>query len=173
MTWQHSSHLDFDIYWYRTWNLPSNHFANNFNTKSFLKVEAIGRSTSYDSLCEQKRPESYSVNIGTYWSSSWTWTVYGCNAWWQTTVKYQESELLWMPQLVRIFNTTPARNVVKKIDIFLESFSHRDNFYGDGDRQLGFVYVIQLLHNIHRQHDQYGHHQVTDVGRGDLDKDFL
>lgn len=31
---------------------PANHFANNIDVVSVLKVEAIGHPTSYDSLCE-------------------------------------------------------------------------------------------------------------------------
>lgn len=57
--------------------------------------------------------------------------------------------------------------------VFSLKVSHHNNFYGDGNRQLGFEFVIQLLHNEHHHHDHYGHHQVADVGGGDLFKDHL
>lgn len=53
------------------------------------------------------------------------------------------------------------------------SLSHHDDLYGNGNRQLGFISVIQLLHNEHHHHDHDGHHQVTDVGRSDLNKDLF
>ena len=55
----------------------------------------------------------------------------------------------------------------------LHNGAHHYNLYGDGHRQLGFVSVIQLLNNEDHHHDEYGHNQVTDVGGGDLVKDYL
>lgn len=51
--------------------------------------------------------------------------------------------------------------------------SHHDNLDGNGNRQPGFAFVIQLLHNEHDHHDQNGHHQVTEVGGDDLIKDVF
>lgn len=55
----------------------------------------------------------------------------------------------------------------------LNSLPYHNNFYRNWNWELGFVLVIQLLYNKNHQHDHNGHDQVTDVGLGDLAKDFL
>lgn len=57
--------------------------------------------------------------------------------------------------------------------ISLQGITHHHNLYGDRHWQFGSVSVIQLFYNEHHHHDHYGHDQVTDVGGGYLDKDFL
>lgn len=50
---------------------------------------------------------------------------------------------------------------------------HHNDLDGHRHRHLGSVFVIELFDDEHHNHDNYRHHQVTDVGRGDLDEDFL
>lgn len=54
-----------------------------------------------------------------------------------------------------------------------DAWPHHDHFYGDGNGQLGFVFVVDLLHDEDHHHDHDGHDQVADIGGGDLDEDQL
>ena len=51
--------------------------------------------------------------------------------------------------------------------------SHHDDLYGDGDGELGFVNVVDLLEDKHHGHDDEGGDQVAEVGFLDLHKDVL
>lgn len=82
---------------YRTWNLPTDHFANDGNTKSFLEVEAIGHPTSYDSLWTESTPESICTHRFSFimvWLSD-GWIPFSCCSFTALVLFWPTATLSW------------------------------------------------------------------------------